>query len=80
MAEIFCGLTKDDVPPRPTIEAMAPCCESHPDSPFINGFGYEGGGFGSYKKCMVCGTVFGKTPARDGNDASVKTKSLYSRA
>lgn len=61
------ALTKDDVPPRPTMEALAPCCPDHPDDSWTPGFGYAGGGFGPYKKCH-CGRVFGKTTVKDGND------------
>lgn len=48
-------------------ETTMPVCVDHPDGKYRTGFGYDGGGFGGYKKCRECGRVFAKTEARDGN-------------
>lgn len=71
--DIDCGLTKDDVPAFPTVEALAPSCPTHPNAPFLTGFGYAGGGFGGYKKCTICGVVFGKEMGSDRVVAKVGT-------
>lgn len=41
-------------------EAERVVCADHPDARSRDGFGYDGGGFGPYKKCCECGRVFGK--------------------
>lgn len=56
----FHGLTAADVPAVITMEAARPNCPEHPEGANKPGFGYAGGGFGSYRICIDCGTVFGK--------------------
>lgn len=58
------GLTKDDVPPEITPEAALTACAAHPIGQWKPGLGYAGGGFGPYKVCIECGTIFGKTELR----------------
>lgn len=62
------GLTKDDVPAEITPEARAPQCPAHPDGAWTSGAGYAGGGFGPYRLCSECGSVFAKV--QWGNDSS----------
>lgn len=62
------ALTAEDVPPAPTAEATAPACADHPDAGSLPGMGYAGGGFGSYRRCIVCDKPFGKVTLKDGNE------------
>ena len=64
------GLTKDDVPAEVTKEAAALTCANHPDGGWSTGAGYAGGGFGPYRICLDCGTIFGKVSWKDGNQTS----------
>lgn len=64
------GLTKDDVPAEITKEAATLTCASHPDGGWTTGAGHAGGGFGPYKICHECGSVFGKTAWKDGNQSA----------
>jgi hypothetical protein len=64
------GLTAADVPPEITAEAARPLCAAHPDTAWSTGAGYAGGGFGPYKICLECGTIFGKTTWKDGNQSA----------
>lgn len=58
------GLSAADVPSEITPDAARThCCLGGQSTP---GFGYAGGGFGPYRTCL-CGRVFAKTSARDGN-------------
>ena len=57
----FSGLTADSVPAEITRAAALRECPDHPEAGSRGGFGYAGGGFGSYRICEVCKTVFGKT-------------------
>ena len=66
--EIGHGLTKDDVPATPTREASLPLHAEHPDVPYKTGVGYAGGGYGQYRICTVCGTIFGKVEWPDRSD------------
>lgn len=43
-----------------TVEAGRRACIDHPDAGSYPGFGYAGGGFGSYLRCSECHIVFGK--------------------
>lgn len=54
------GLKDGDQPTETTLAAQKTICEQHPEAPSDPGFGYAGGGFGSYRICIVCGTIFGK--------------------
>lgn len=44
-------------------------CPEHPEVDFPNqwdlGFGYDGGGYGQYRKCRLCKRVFRKVDIRD---------------
>lgn len=64
------GLTKHDVPPEITPEAARLVCAEHPDGGWRTGAGYAGGGFGPYKICLECGSIFGKTEWKDGNNGA----------
>jgi len=64
----FDSLTKADVPADITPEAESPVCPKHPDGGYSQGFGYAGGGFGSYNICNACDAVFAKKAALDGNN------------
>ena len=46
-------------------ESRAIECPDHPDEKWDIGFGYDGGGFGHYRKCRKCGRVFKKEDIGD---------------
>jgi len=51
------GLTNQGIV-RP--ESTTPVCPDHPEANWETGFGFDGGGFGSYRKCKECGRIFHK--------------------
>ncbi len=65
------ALTADDVPVEPDVKATGLVCPNladHPDEEGSKpGFGYAGGGFGAYRICTSCGSIFGKISRKDGN-------------
>lgn len=69
-ARVQSGLTAADVPTEISELAARPYCDcgEGAEAGAISGFGYSGGGFGPYRICKACGSVFGKKPARDGNE------------
>ncbi len=65
------GLTAADVPAEISDTAARPLCDCETPGPqSVPGFGYAGGGFGPYRVCDGCGSVFGKRSMRDGSAGS----------
>lgn len=69
MARVASGLTAADVPAEVTDQAARGFCDcgEMAEKGSVGGFGYAGGGFGPYRICNGCGSVFGKKAAPGGN-------------
>jgi len=65
-ARVQSGLTAADVPAEVSDLAARPFCDcgEGAEAGSIGAFGHAGGGFGPYRLCNACGSVFGKRASK----------------
>lgn len=63
MPDYFSGLSYIGPLQKTSMETQ---CKDHPNAGYRKGFGYAGGGYGPYKICKTCNTIFNKIDIGEG--------------